>query len=228
MKNLGILLLALLFLSCDNQQKTTESSDKKDSTTNANSGKPGDKSAPAFSLGSFDKKTNPLKDSVKGNLVDGAAWTDAGGEFTVLLGQTENKRVNSTQNQFIYAYCYKKEGGSWKQQWVVQDKIENCEVDATCEFFPGSLTVTDNDKNNVGEVTFLYSLSCRGDVSPDDKKLIMYEGSNKYAIRGSTVIELAGKKEGGEKKVDPSFNTAPKPLLDFANQQWDKFGFHKY
>ncbi len=228
MKNLGISLLLLFVLSCNDQKKSSETSDKKDSTVNTNNRQPADKPAASFSLAAFDKKTTPLKDSVKETLIDGAAWTDAGGEFTVLLGQTESKHGENIKNPHIYAYCYKKEGGSWKQQWIVQDKIENCEVDATCEFFPGSLTVTDNDKNNIGEVTFLYKLSCRGDVSPDDKKLIMYEGAKKFAIRGTTLIDdLGDKKFGGEKKVDASFNTAPKALLDFANQQWDKFGLAK-
>jgi hypothetical protein len=60
------------------------------------------------------------------------------------------------------------------------------------------------------------------------KKLIMYEGMNKYAIRGSTMLEYTGSKVGGDKKIDASFAKAPKPLLDFVNSQWDKLGTTKY
>ncbi|MBK8519744.1 MAG: hypothetical protein IPL54_02280 [Chitinophagaceae bacterium] len=101
-------------------------------------------------------------------------------------------------------------------------------MDATCEFFPKSFTITDNNANDVGEVCFLYKLSCKGDVSPDEKKLIMYEGVNKYAIRGSTILQFAAGKEGGDKKIDASFSKAARPLLDFANGQWDKFGVTKF
>ena len=221
MKNFSTSLLLLLLLSCNNQQKkSSESSDQKDSASN---NKPADNAATTFSLGSFDKNNTALKDSVKGAVADGATWTDAEGTFTILLGQTENMMVHGQQSQRIYAYCFKKEGDGWRRQLLVQDGIDDCEEDATCEFFPGSLTVTDNDKNNIGEVSFLYKLSCKGDVSPDEKKLIMYEGTNKYAIRGSTTITISGEKVGGDKKIDAAFNTASKPLLDFANQQWDKF-----
>ncbi len=230
MKNFNIILLLILFTGCNNDQKKfSESISQKDSAANNNTQQLTVNPAPVFSLGSFDKNTTPLKDSVKGDkIIDGATWTDAEGENTVLLAQTYNDMVNGMQNQRIYAYCFKKEGGAWKRKWLVQDRIDSCEVDATCEFFPQSLTVTDNDKNNIGEVTFVYKLSCKGDVSPDEKKLIMYEGAQKYAIRGFTIIQLDGKKIGGDKKIDPAFNNAPRPLLDFANQRWDKFGFAKY
>jgi len=160
MKNFSMSLVLLLLLSCNNEQKkSTQPSEQKDSSENNSQST--NNTAPTFFLGSFDKNNTPLKDSVKAPIVDGATWTDADGTFTILLGQTENKMINDQQNQRIYAYCFKKESEGWKRQWLVQDKIENCEVDATCEFFPGSLTVTDNDKNNIGEVTFLYKLSCK-------------------------------------------------------------------
>ena len=229
MKNIFVSSLLLILLSCNSgEKKSTGSSTQKDSSTTTNTNQPADNTATHFALGSFNKNNTPLKDSIKGKINEGATWTDANGTFTVLLGQTENIMKQDQQNQRLYAYCFKQEGNSWKRQWLVQDKIENCDVDATCEFFPGLLTVTDNDKNNIGEVTFLYKLSCKGDVSPDEKKLIMYEGGKKFAIRGSTILEYNNGKEGGDKKIDAAFNTAAKPLLDFANQQWDKFGHTKY
>jgi hypothetical protein len=228
MKNLSILFLIIVLADCNNEKKSSDTAAQNDSASVKTKGQPVVNATTGFSLGSFDRMNTPLKDSVKGNIVDGANWTDAEGENTVLLTQTENRMVNGTQSQRIYAYCYKKEAGAWKQKWLVQDRIDDCEVDATCEFLPQSLTVTDNDKNNTAEVTFLYKLSCKGDVSPDQKKLIMYEGNQKYAIRGTTIIEYNGGKEGGDKKIDPVFNNAPRSLLDFANIQWDKFGLTRY
>jgi len=136
--------------------------------------------------------------------------------------------VNDQQSQSIYAYCFRKEAGNWVQKWIVRDGIAACEVDATCQFYPGSLSVTDADNNNAAEVCFLYHLSCKGDVSPDDKKLILYEGQTKYAIRGSAILEMNGQREGGQKNVDPSFQKAPESLLALANARWDKFGLTRY
>ncbi|MBL7701697.1 MAG: hypothetical protein JNM14_05575 [Ferruginibacter sp.] len=184
---------------------------------------------PAFKILKFDKTEKTFKDSVQGKLVDGLSWQDAAGEHRVLFtAKAVEMNKEGRQNAFIYAYCFSKQTNGWKKKWEVKDRITDCEVDATCEFFRGSFTVTDKNANDIGEVCFLYKLSCKGDVSPDEKKLIMYEGVNKYAIRGSTILQFPESKEGGDKKIDASFSKAHKALLDFANRQWDKFGIAKY
>jgi hypothetical protein len=66
-------------------------------------------------------------------------------------------------------------------------------------------------------------MSCKGDVSPDDMKLIIHEGETKYAVRGSMLMELEGKKYGGEMKLDPAFDKAPAGFSDYAKEQWKKF-----
>ncbi len=184
---------------------------------------------PVFKVLPFDKKDKTFKDSILGILLDGLRWEDMEGEHRVLFTTVPVKMTREGQQyKDLYVYCFTKTPNGWKKKWQLSDGIHNCEVDALCEFFPGSFTITDNDKNNIGEVTFLYKLSCKGDVSPDEKKLFMYEGKNKYAIRGSTIIQFPEGREGGDKHIDPSFTKAAKPLLDFANSQWDKFGITKY
>lgn len=186
--------------------------------------------ASVFTVLKFDKKEQLFKDSIKGSIVNGLSWKDSKGEHRVLFTAIPVKMNESSglQSGAIYVYCFSKYTSGWKKMWEVKDRVDACEVDATCEFFPKSFTITDNDANDVGEVCFLYKFSCKGDVSPDEKKLIMYEGVNKYAIRGSTIVKIAEGKEGGGKKIDASFSKAAKPLLDFANRQWDKFGTTKY
>jgi hypothetical protein len=184
---------------------------------------------PVFTVLKFDKKEQLFKDSIKGSIVNGLSWKDSKGEHRALFTRIPAQmNTAGLQSAAIYAYCFSKNTAVWKKTWEVKDRIDACEVDAICDFLPNSFTITDNDRNDVGEVTFLYKLSCKGDVSPDEKKLIMYEGVNKYAIRGSTIITYNGSKEGGDKKIDASFAKAAKPLLDFANSQWDKFGTTKY
>jgi hypothetical protein len=229
MKNYLLPFFALLFFACNNNQQQTSDTNKKDSPSIALQPDESTTATSTFKILAFDKNDQTFKDSIKGTLVDGLSWQDAEGENRVLF--TANRvqmNKGGQQGGAVYVCCFIKDGTGWKKKWEVKDRIDNCEVDATCEFLPNSFTITDNDGNNIGEVCFLYKLSCKGDVSPDEKKLIMYEGANKYAIRGSTILQFAEGKEGGDKKIDASFTKAAKPLLDFANNQWDKFGTTKY
>ncbi|MBK7305771.1 MAG: hypothetical protein IPI88_01300 [Chitinophagaceae bacterium] len=226
MKNYLLLFCAFLFFACNNSEQQTGDAGKKDTASKALQP---DKQTTAFKVLSFDKNEHFFEDSIKGTVVEGFSWRDAESEHRVLFTTVPVKmNKNGRQSGAVYAYCFIQSGGAWQKEWEVKDRIDDCEVDATCEFLPNSFTVTDNDNNGLGEVCFLYKLSCKGDVSPDEKKLIMYEGANKYAIRGSTILEYNGSKEGGDKKIDASFTKAAKPLLDFANSQWDKFGITKY
>lgn len=229
MKSYLLPFFAFIFFACNNSQKKNDSTDKKDNSSTAIQEDEPVPGTPAFTVLPFDKNEKFFEDSIKGTFIEGLGWRDAVSEHRVLFTAIPVKLNKSgRQSGAIYAYCFVQSGGAWQKEWEVKDRIENCEVDATCEFFPGSFTITDKDGNNQGEVCFLYKLSCKGDVSPDEKKLIMYENGIKYAIRGSTVLQFEGGKEGGDKKIDAAFTKAAKPLLDFANSQWDKFGTTKY
>lgn len=229
MKNYLAIFFAFIFFACNNSQKESSNTNKKDSSSTVIQPNDPVVGTPVFKVIPFNKNEKFFEDSIKGTVVEGLGWRDAQSEHRVLFTVIPVKmNKNGQQSGAIYAYCFIQSGGAWQKEWEVKDRIDNCEVDATCEFFPGSFTITDNDGNNFGEVTFLYKLSCKGDVSPDEKKLIMYEAGTKYAIRGSTILQFEGGKEGGDKKIDAAFAKAAKPLLDFANKQWDKFGLTKY
>lgn len=229
MKHCLVVFSSFILFACNNQQKVKTDSNKDDSASTTIQQEEPVSGTPAFKVLSIDKNEHFYEDSIKGTIVEGLGWRDAVSEHRVLFTAIPVKlNKKGLQSGAIYAYCFVQSGGAWQKEWEVKDRIDDCEVDATCEFLPGSFTVTDNDGNNIGEVCFLYKLSCKGDVSPDEKKLIMYEGANKYAIRGSTIIEYNGSKEGGDKKIDASFTKAAKPLLDFANNQWDRFGTTRY
>jgi hypothetical protein len=208
MKNYPFLLYFIAILSCNDQQQPKDIIVKKDSVVD----KPPvqQTTTTPLTILSFDKKNIPFKDSIKGIIIDGAVFKDNEGESYVVLTELDNGEKEGTQNKSIYAYCFTKQGNAFIKKWLVQDNITGCDVDATCEFLPGSLSITDVDSNNIGETTFIYQLSCKGDVSPHSKKLIMYQGADKFAIRGATILQTPAGKEGGEKKID------------------DKFGFQKY
>lgn len=103
----------------------------------------------------------------------------------------------------------------------ITDKEEHCEFDNDLQFLTESLKITDLDKNKYAEITFLYKLGCRSDVSPIGLKLMVIENGNKAAIRGKTIPRGFDFKK--EKVADGSFKKLPKLIHDQANKLWDKF-----
>ena len=170
----------------------------------------------------------------QGSIVSGKRWTDKNGENIVILTLTKihNSKKDSFNGDYshaqeLYAYQYVKKSEGWSQLWKINDFIEDCPLDLTLEFIGGSLSVTDLNKNGIGETTFLYKMACRGDVSPCDLKLMMHEGDIKYAIRGTMKLKVQNESYGGEYKVDKSFDSAPKGFLDYAKEQWEKYKTEK-
>ena len=56
----------------------------------------------------------------------------------------------------------------------------------------------------------------------------MYEGRNKYAIRGEELMIMQKDTIGGTMTADTSFSKAPAVFLSFAKEHWKKFGLQKY
>ncbi len=108
-----------------------------------------------------------------------------------------------------------------KEVWRARDFVQQCEFDLSLEVLEGSIRLTDLDDDGEPEISFLYRLGCRSDVSPLTVKLLLYEGSTKYALRGES-RERVGEHElaGGDFKVDPAFEQAPRPFVEFAKAQW--------
>jgi len=238
MKLISVLLLALVLLfGCNKEQKnsTTEET-KKDSTTaqqkNAqtksdpqNASNPdGQNNAPAISKIEYgiSKLPSSLKD-YEGKIVAMAKWEDKLGANVLFITETEEKGGENRHKE-LYGYHYLMSDKENKQVWKINDFIKDCPVDITLTYIDKSISITDLDKNGIGESLFLYRLACKGDVSPDDMKLIMHEGETKYAIRGTMRLEISGEKPyGGEMKIDASFDKAPIEFVDFAKEQWNKF-----
>lgn len=103
----------------------------------------------------------------------------------------------------------------------ITDKEDHCEFDNDLQLLTESLKITDLDNNKYAEITFLYKIGCRSDVSPIELKLMVIENGNKAAIRGKTLPRGFDYKQ--EKVADSYFNKLPKPIQDQANKLWDKF-----
>jgi hypothetical protein len=175
----------------------------------------------------FDKSLLSPKHQLRGEIVGGARWLDLQGENVLVLTQTGSLPshgryvMEDSADAELYAYHYIIRGNDAKLLWTLKDFQRDCPFDLYAGFILKSLSVTDLDSDGVAESTFLYKLSCRSDVSPAGLKLIMHEGKDKYAIRGST--KLPEGYGGGDMKLDAAFKSAGKPFKRFAIELWNKF-----
>lgn len=181
--------------------------------------------------------------SYSGNALEILKWNDKAGENILILSLTKKitKRDSYGEEYFekeLYIYHYiKNSNGQTNLSRKITDNIKECPFDVTLEFIKNSLTITDLDKNGWTEITVLYKLCCRSDVSPSDMKLMMLEKGNKYALRGTMIVDVIPQPElqqyideygWGKYKVDPAFNSADSKLLKFAKQQWEKFKYESF
>lgn len=179
----------------------------------------------------FSKSDLPSDIKYSGNIVTGKRWNDKNGENILILTKTNIKKKKSKQPDLddylqeceLFGYHYVSSGGSYTLLWKINDFINDCPLDMTLDFIPGSLTITDINENGFAESTFLYKMACRGDVSPSDLKLMMHENDNKYALRGNMHLKVDVINEGGNYKIDKSFDSAPDGFLDYAKEQWKQF-----
>ena len=232
---LTLLVTAVIFTSCGKKDdvKTTDSQ-KKDSTTQTKTetttktdtaGK--NNSAGGIKNISYEPGKLPASVKYDGKIVAGARWEDKNGQNVLIVCETEIRSKGDERSKELFAYQYVINGEDAKMLWKVNDFVKDCPLDLTLSLIPGSVTVTDINKDGIAENTFLYRMSCRGDVSPDDMKLIMHEGENKYAIRGERILLMDGKKYGGTMDTDPSFNKAPSGFFAYAREEWKKFETEK-
>lgn len=211
------------------ESKDEKTEEKKEAEGNVSGGKTDE-----IIMKDFSKNDLPSDIKYQGNIVTGKRWSDKNGENIIILTTTKehgSKKkgydYEESRSKELYGYQYVNKSDGWSQLWKINDFINDCPLDLTLDFFGGSLTVTDLNNNGVAETTFLYKMSCRGDVSPCDMKLMMHEGDDKYAIRGTMKLFVDGKWWGGDYKVDKSFNDAPSGFLDYAKEQWNKFKTEK-
>lgn len=167
----------------------------------------------------------------QGRPVAAKRWTDRLGENTLILTQTGKLRGRACppgqdpcSDAEVYAYHYVRRGAAVSLLWRTVDFERGCEFDLYAGFIPESIAITDLDADGVAESSFMYLLTCRSDVSPATLKLIMHEGAQKYAARGSSRPRGAGM--GGEMQLDAAFARAPRAFGELVRAQWRRFRGH--
>lgn len=178
--------------------------------------------------------TNLIPNSIKflGKIVDGTHWKDDRGEFMFFVTETgkiptkeECETSDGCFDAEIYAFCYAMMDDSLYLLWKTVDFERNCPFDLYAGLADSSIFITDLDSNGIAECTFIYFLSCRSDVSPSRLKLIMHEGQNKFAIRGTTQPDPTQSADefAGTMNIDQSFNSADNKIKLFATKKFQEY-----
>jgi hypothetical protein len=192
---------------------------------------------------------------VKGTIQEVWKWVDNLGENLLITSvvapfddKEKNKYGEEGQTAELYAFHYAKKDGGYKQVWILGDKEKSCPFDITCEFIKDAISITDLDADMTAEITVLYRLACRSDVSPSAMKLIMHEDGKKYALRGLTwygmgdatfqvtennanLEKLPGYKGKGDEYLktfgryesEKDFEGAPAEFISHARSVWVRF-----
>lgn len=166
--------------------------------------------------------------SFEGKIKTAVQWVDEDGINMVIATETDAHQSKTEKNADyrdaeLFAYHYISENGQFKQTWKVVDFVSACPLDIEVKFIKNTFRLTDLDSNGVAEIWLMYKTVCHGDVSPAEMKIIMYQGKQKYAMRGRNKVEYEqGKFEGGEFNFDRKFTKGPSTFMNFAKDLWDK------
>lgn len=162
----------------------------------------------------------------KGELKDVLRFTDSEGDHLLVCSETGVKNSPSDESMRqaeLYARHYVLQNGQYSERWMVSDFVRDCPVDLEAQFVPNTVQVTDLNKDGVGEIWIMYTTACRGDVSPSAMKIIVYQGKQKFAMRGRKQVSL-GEKEvlGGDYTFDQAFTQGPAVFREYAKKLWKK------
>jgi hypothetical protein len=180
------------------------------------------------------KVTRPGKNSIpnnihfEGKLVQAVRWTENAGDNIVILTKTDKtKSKNAPDDGYsdaaLYAYHFLDSGKGMRQTWKVSDYVKECPVDIILYFVDEAFAVTDLNKDGKAEIWIMYKVSCQGDVSPVPMKIIMYHDSKKFAVRGTTKVQVsANEYMGGDFTFDEAFKNAPLEFRQYAQKLWNQ------
>ncbi len=175
------------------------------------------------------KAAVPAAMKYHGPFTDAIRYQDKEGTHVVIITQDVTAQPadddESVYTGILHAWSYLQSGNSVQLSWQLNDNAGPCGGDVDVKFRPGSLSVTDLDHNGLAEVWLVYRVSCHGFQTPSPMKVIMHEGAQKYAMRGTTKLKLKVtpvQYKGGDYVFDEVFNAAPQTFRDYAKGLWVK------
>ena len=179
------------------------------------------------------KNNIPALIKYNGKFAGAIQWKDKQGNNLLLrtetgIFQSKTDTNTGTKTAELYAYHYLVGDDSTVLQWKLVDFERACELDLVTNFLEKDILVTDLDKNGIAETWLVYQTVCRGDVSPANMKIIMHEGTKKYAMKGTRKMKVSSTEIfGGEYTFDNAFLKGNIAFRTYAQQLWKKHELEK-
>lgn len=155
-----------------------------------------------FEEASFTIDVNLEGLNYKGEKVFACSWNDARGENILIHSEYYTDWIGEVRSAYLYSYHYVRTDTGFYLFRLVQDNYEDCDFDVMASF-RAEPYITDINEDEYAEVTVCYELGCRSDVSENDMKVIMYDQTNKYGLRGAEYI-IFPDEELDEKNFNPN------------------------
>jgi len=161
----------------------------------------------------------PAKVKAKGKTVlEVWTWKDGDGSDAAAVFSATDSRDAELASRELFVQYFRGKRGKLSQQRLIRDWFRDCEFDLIVEVVAKSVAITDEDHDGVSELSFAYDLACTSDVSPMTRKLMVLEGKDKHALRGTSRVDDGSGPAGGEYQADP-FRGAPE-LKALAERRW--------
>lgn len=149
--------------------------------------------------------------STTGKVVAALHIVDRAGEHLLVLtektGLAHSGPDSGNGRTDLNASYYVRSAATWAREWEIKDAVDCPGLDHIAQFFTQQVAVTDLDGNGVAEVTVPYKMFCGGGVDEATLKIILRQGKQKFAMRGTTRIEIPGETPfGGEATYDKALN----------------------
>lgn len=179
-----------------------------------------------FKVTKLDKNTIPKTIHYIGDIVQAVRWTDKTGDNIVILAKvgpnpSQNTPDDGYSDEALYTYHYLVLEDSTKMTWKISDYVKECDVDIFLYFIDKAFAVTDLNNDGKAEIWIMYKVSCQGDVSPIPMKIIMYQDGKKFAVRGTTKVQVSGTEYmGGEFSFDDAFKKGPPEFRQYVEKLW--------
>ncbi|MCL9805566.1 hypothetical protein NAT51_08530 [Flavobacterium amniphilum] len=177
----------------------------------------------------LDKTKFPKGIAFEGKIKEALRWTDKLGDNIVITTETgiyqskKFKHESEGSDAELFAYHFVISKDKVKQIWKVYDFISDCPVDIEAAFIENTFQVTDLNNDGIAEIWLMYRKVCHGDISPAEMKIIMYQGQQKFAMRGEAKVRVSETEFiGGQYEFDKAFIAGPAAFRDFAKKVWNK------
>lgn len=221
MKQLFLIAFAcsIFFYSCDNNSSNVDQQNEEEETTQ-NSDNTEDEPVTeeeektTVEIKAIEKDAIPFEyifTPVGKGLIDAFEVKDATGTNYLLRG----KNFLEGNTQMIVTYLKPTEDKPEILTTAMEDLV-SCKFDIVEEHLK-EVKISDLDEDGNAELMMLFKLDCTSDVSPNKLYLAMFEGKDRYLMKGVTEVDGMG----GDFEADKAFQSNEvflKAATDFWNQ----------